>query len=56
MRHQLSTYYSSLDSEGLSEDSLLGFRCFSIAMYKQRKDEQPEWPNGARRRGGFLDL
>ncbi|WP_246151038.1 hypothetical protein [Adhaeribacter aerolatus] len=48
-RHQLSAYYSSLGSEGLLEDALLGFRCFSIARYEQRKDEQPEWPNGARR-------
>ncbi|WP_170252632.1 hypothetical protein [Adhaeribacter aerolatus] len=26
----------------------------SIPTQEERKDEQPEWPNGARRPGGFL--
>ncbi|WP_146903205.1 hypothetical protein [Adhaeribacter aerolatus] len=51
---QLSAYYSSLDSEGLLEDALLGFRCFSIPTQEEREDEQPEWPNGAGRPGGYL--
>ncbi|WP_170252629.1 hypothetical protein [Adhaeribacter aerolatus] len=49
IRQLLLATDSSLGDEGLS-----AFRCFSIARYEQRKDEQPEWPNGARRPGGFL--
>ncbi|WP_146896410.1 hypothetical protein [Adhaeribacter aerolatus] len=31
-----------------------GFPVRSIPTQEERKDEQPEWPNGARRPGGFL--
>ena len=44
--------YISLDSEGLT-----GFRCEAFGgRAGERKDVQPERPNGARRPGGNRDL